>query len=136
MKHSDLKDRALKRKNVKTEYEALEPEFTILRELLQARQKAGLSQAEIAERMGTKAPAITRLESSLSSGKYADPLTIHPAISANATVLYKDALRYTGPVLALHYLKSERQPSLYPSTRPPGDHKVYRHQPPPQSVFS
>ncbi len=42
----------------------------MLRELLNARQKAGLSQAEIAKLMGTKAPAITRIESSLSSGKH------------------------------------------------------------------
>jgi len=33
--------------------------------MLKARQKAGLSQAQVAERMGTKAPAVTRLESSL-----------------------------------------------------------------------
>ena len=68
MTHSELKEKALK--NVKAEYEALEPEFKLLREMLIARQKAGLSQAEIAERMGTKAPAVTRLESSLSSGKH------------------------------------------------------------------
>jgi len=87
MKHSELKEKALKRRGVKAEYKLLEPEFTILHELLRARQKAGLSQAEIAERMGTKAPAITRLESSLSSGKhspsiatikkYADVLDCH-----------------------------------------------------------
>jgi transcriptional regulator with XRE-family HTH domain len=70
MTHTELKEKALKRKNVKAEYDALEPEFTLLRELLQARQKAGLSQAEIADKMGTKAPAVTRLESSLSSGKH------------------------------------------------------------------
>ena len=70
MKHSELKKKALKKKNVKAVYEALEPEFSLLRELLKARQKAGLSQAEIAERMGTKAPSVTRLESALSSGKH------------------------------------------------------------------
>jgi ribosome-binding protein aMBF1 (putative translation factor) len=70
MKHSELKEKALKRKAVNVAYEALEPEFALLGEILKARQKAGLSQAEIAERMGTKAPAITRLESSLSSGKH------------------------------------------------------------------
>jgi transcriptional regulator with XRE-family HTH domain len=70
MTHIELKEKALKRKKVKAEYDALEPEFSILRELLQARQKAGLSQAEIAVKMGTKAPAVTRLESSLSSGKH------------------------------------------------------------------
>ena len=70
MTHFELKEKALQKKNVKAIYEALEPEFTLLRELLNARQKAGLSQAEIAKLMGTKAPAITRIESSLSSGKH------------------------------------------------------------------
>ena len=70
MIHSDLKKKALKKKKVKEEYDALEPEFSLLRELLQARQNAGLSQAEVANKMGTKAPAITRLESSLTSGKH------------------------------------------------------------------
>ncbi|MDW7774639.1 MAG: helix-turn-helix transcriptional regulator [Desulfobulbaceae bacterium] len=70
MKHSELKKEALNKKNVKAAYEALEPEFSLLRELLKARQRAGLSQAEIAKRMGTKAPAVTRLESSLTSGKH------------------------------------------------------------------
>ena len=70
MTHTELKEKALKRKKVKAEYDALEPEFSLLHEILQARQKAGLSQAEIADKMGTKAPAVTRLESSLSSGKH------------------------------------------------------------------
>ena len=70
MTHSNLKEKALKRKGVKAEYEALEPEFALLRELLHARQKAGMSQADIAKKMGTKAPAVTRLETSLTSGKH------------------------------------------------------------------
>ncbi len=70
MNHSELKKKALEKKKVKATYESLEPEFSLLRELLKARQNAGLSQAEVAERMGTKAPSITRLESALSSGKH------------------------------------------------------------------
>ena len=70
MKHSELKEKALKNKTVQVIYDALEPEFSLLHDLLNARQKTGISQAEIAERMGTKAPAIARLESSLSSGKH------------------------------------------------------------------
>ena len=87
MNHSELKEKALKRKKVKAQYESLEPEFKLLHDLLKARQKAGLSQADIAKRMGTKAPAVTRLESSLTSGKhspsiatikkYADALDCH-----------------------------------------------------------
>jgi transcriptional regulator with XRE-family HTH domain len=70
MNHSELKKQAFKRPGVKAAYDEMEPEFSLLRELLRARQNAGLSQAEIAEKMGTKAPAVTRLESSLSSGKH------------------------------------------------------------------
>ena len=70
MKHNAIKKAALKKPKVKEEYEALGPEFELLRQILAARSKAGLSQADVAERMGTRAPAITRLESALSSGKH------------------------------------------------------------------
>jgi len=70
MNHSQLKEKALKKQSVRSEYEALEPEFNLLREMLKARNDAGLSQADVAERMGTKPPAITRLESSLTSGRH------------------------------------------------------------------
>lgn len=74
MKHLDLKKAALKRADVKAEYDALGPEFELLRQMLGARTKAGLSQADVAKRMGTHAPAITRLESALSSGKHSPSL--------------------------------------------------------------
>jgi transcriptional regulator with XRE-family HTH domain len=74
MRHNELKEKALQRKGVNAEYKSLEPEFALLRAMLTARQKAGLSQAQIAKRMGTKPPAITRLESSLTSGKHSPSL--------------------------------------------------------------
>ncbi len=48
---------------VRAEYDALEPEFTIAREMIAARARAGLSQAEVAQRMGTTQSVIARLES-------------------------------------------------------------------------
>ncbi len=74
MTHKELKNKALKKSSVKKEYIELEPEFSLLREMLRARKKVGLSQAQIAERMGTKPPSITRLESSLISGKHSPSL--------------------------------------------------------------
>ena len=74
MTHKELKNKALKNASVQKEYEALEPEFSLLKGMLRARKKVGLSQAQIAERMGTKSPSITRLESSLSSGKHSPSL--------------------------------------------------------------
>ena len=38
----------------KAAYDELEMEFTLLRELLLARQRAGLTQAEVPEKMGSK----------------------------------------------------------------------------------
>ena len=70
MKHSDLKKAALRRPEVRAEYDALGPEFELLRQMLRARTKAGLSQADVARLMGTQPPAVTRLESALSSGKH------------------------------------------------------------------
>ncbi len=48
---------------VKAAYDALAPEFEIATQLIRARMRAGLSQAELAERMGTSQSTITRLES-------------------------------------------------------------------------
>ena len=48
---------------VKREFDALEQEFAIASELIRARARSGLSQAELAERMGTSQSAIARLES-------------------------------------------------------------------------
>ena len=38
--------------------------------LLKAREEAGLTQAQVAKRMGTRAPAVARLERSLATGKH------------------------------------------------------------------
>lgn len=54
----------------KKEYDDLEVEFALLRELLLARQRAGLTQADVAEKMGTKPPAVTRLETALSDRRH------------------------------------------------------------------
>lgn len=44
-------------------------EAPMLDTILAARRQAGLTQAQVAERMGTKAPAVARLEAALISGK-------------------------------------------------------------------
>ncbi|MBE2224132.1 MAG: helix-turn-helix transcriptional regulator [Anaerolineae bacterium] len=52
------------------EYDALEAEFLLFDELLNARKEAGLTQADVADRMGTKTSAIARLESGGGSKKH------------------------------------------------------------------
>lgn len=59
----EFKARLLADPAVKAEYDALAPEFEISAELLRARLRAGLSQAELATKMGTSQSTIARLES-------------------------------------------------------------------------
>ncbi|MFL9901735.1 helix-turn-helix transcriptional regulator [Paraburkholderia fungorum] len=66
-----MRERALADPEVRAEYERLNrEEFALLDQMLAARRDAGLTQAQVAERMGTKAPAITRLERALASGQH------------------------------------------------------------------
>lgn len=70
--HKELKARALERADVKAEYDRLDEEFAFLDEFLKARASAGVTQAEVAERIGTTQSAIARLESG--SGKHSPSL--------------------------------------------------------------
>ncbi|KVC23551.1 helix-turn-helix domain-containing protein [Burkholderia diffusa] len=66
-----LRERALSDPEVNAEYERLNrEELALLDMMLAARRDAGLSQADVAERMGTQAPAVTRLERALATGQH------------------------------------------------------------------
>ena len=62
-KISELKKKWMKNPKFREEYEALETEFSIVRMLIDARQKANLTQEEVAKRMKTRQNVIARLES-------------------------------------------------------------------------
>jgi predicted transcriptional regulator len=53
----------LKNPRFKKEYDALEEEYALIRELLDARARAKLTQAQVAKRMGTSQSAVARMES-------------------------------------------------------------------------
>lgn len=56
---------------VRAECEHLErEEFALLDLLLEARRAAGRTQAQVADRIGTQAPAVARLERALATGKH------------------------------------------------------------------
>ena len=48
---------------VKTAYDEQEAEFSLVKTMIQARMNAGLTQEQVAERMGTTQSAIARIES-------------------------------------------------------------------------
>ncbi|MGH8517043.1 MAG: helix-turn-helix domain-containing protein [Panacagrimonas sp.] len=108
MKHADLKKQGLRKAGVRAAVEALGPEGELLRQMLGARTKAGLSQAEVATRMGTQAPAINRLESALGSGKHSP--------SIDTLKRYAEAV---GCELQVKFVRSSSRPSPKPTPTSP-----------------
>ena len=92
-----FKARAFARPKVKKAYDDLAEEFAFLDEVLKARSESGLSQAEVAERVGTTQSAIARLESAA------------PKHSPSIATLrrYAGALGYK---LEIRLVKKERRP--------------------------
>lgn len=53
----------MKNPEFKVEYEALEPEYALIRQVIQARIDKKMTQAELAQKVGTKQSNIARFES-------------------------------------------------------------------------
>ena len=74
----DPKAHAAKKRAISPEfresYDALDDEVAALAVLLQARKDAGMTQAEVAAKMGVSQPVLARIESSLGSRKHAPSL--------------------------------------------------------------
>jgi hypothetical protein len=68
--HDEMVKQMLDKPAVRAQYDAQAEEFALLDELLHAHQRAGLTQAEVAARMGTKTPAVARLEAGGGSQKH------------------------------------------------------------------
>ncbi|MGD0074022.1 MAG: helix-turn-helix transcriptional regulator [Candidatus Binataceae bacterium] len=63
MKLNEVKAELLKDRRVRKAYDALEPEFELVRELISARARARLTQRQVAARMGTTQSVVARIES-------------------------------------------------------------------------
>ncbi len=61
--YQQIKQKLLKRKDVRGAYDALGPEFALIEMIIERRLKRGLTQAQLAQKIGTKQTAIARLES-------------------------------------------------------------------------
>lgn len=60
--YKTFKQRLLKDKQTKKAYQALGPEFALVKMLMKKRLERSLTQAQLAKKIGTKQSAISRLE--------------------------------------------------------------------------
>ena len=73
--YKEMRNNWMKDPAFKAEYDRIErEEMPMLDEILAVRKSAGLTQAQVAERMGSTAPAVSRLEDALISGKHSPSL--------------------------------------------------------------
>lgn len=70
IKFSEVKKELLKDPELKHEYDALEDEFKAIEALIDARAAAGLTQAQLAQKMGVKQSAVARIESGVLNVRY------------------------------------------------------------------
>ena len=91
-----LHDKWMEEEAYRPAYQALEPEFALAKELIAARGRAGLTQADVAARMGTTQSVVARIESGRNP--------------PNLKTLEKYA-RAVGMQLSIRFLPSSRSPS-------------------------
>ncbi len=60
---NDFLNEELKDPEIKAEYDALEPEFSLMQAMIDAREKTGLTQKQLAERTGISQSDISKFES-------------------------------------------------------------------------
>ena len=60
--HKQLRAKALRSSEVRAEFEKAAGEFALVDEFLKARAEQGLTQAQVAERIGTTQSAVARME--------------------------------------------------------------------------
>jgi ribosome-binding protein aMBF1 (putative translation factor) len=72
-------------------YDELGPEFDLARKLIAARAAAGLSQAQVAERMGTKQSEVSRIEGARQNVSYAKLRSYAKAVGAKLNISLEPA---------------------------------------------
>lgn len=61
-KYEDFEVELLRKPEIRREYEALKPKYEMIKTLIERRNHLRISQTQLAKTIGTKQPAISRLE--------------------------------------------------------------------------
>jgi ribosome-binding protein aMBF1 (putative translation factor) len=86
VRFSDMKRAALEDPEFRKAYEATKPKYDLIRAVLNARHKRGMTQAEIARRAGTTQSAIARFESGRANPTLEFAARVSRAVGARLTI--------------------------------------------------
>jgi predicted transcriptional regulator len=86
---TQLKSKLLKDKEINSVYEKLGPEFALIETIIEKRLQKGLTQKELAQKIGTKQSAISRLESGKANPSLLFLQKIAKALHSNLEVTFK-----------------------------------------------
>jgi len=84
--YKNLKNQLLKDKKIKKAYNDLEPEFAVIQMIIAKRLRAGLTQAQLAKKIGTKQSAISRIEQGSYNPSLAFLIKIAKALDAKLEI--------------------------------------------------
>lgn len=79
----------LKDPEFKKEYDALEPEYALIQEVLDKRLAKKMTQKELAKRVGTKQSAISRLESGSANPSFRFLQKVATALDSKLTISFQ-----------------------------------------------
>jgi transcriptional regulator with XRE-family HTH domain len=105
----EVRAEALAKPAVKAEYDRLGPAFVVAEAVVRARKAAGLTQAQLAERMGAAQPFIARIESAK---------TI-PSISTMVRIASATGTTFAPTFVGAGVSARRRRPSLKDVSAPP-----------------
>ena len=89
--HDVVRERLLnEHPEVRHEYERLKPRYEVIAKLIQARHDLNLTQAQLAERMGTTQNAISRLESGESNPRLDTLVRAARALGRDLTIEFAE----------------------------------------------
>ena len=78
---------------VQQAYSDLEPRFTVVRQLIEMREKHGWSQRDLAERAGMKQPQLARLETGQVEPRLDTLQRLAKAMGSRLTIRFEDDLQ-------------------------------------------
>ncbi|MBI2040413.1 helix-turn-helix transcriptional regulator [Candidatus Microgenomates bacterium] len=83
------KKEVLKDPELRVEYNRLQPEYAVIQAILDARIKKGVTQKELAQRIGTKQSVISRLESGRANPSVAFLKKLAQALNSHLEIRFR-----------------------------------------------